>query len=123
MKRVFEIMTAVMLTACAGNTAFVPDSVSDADLTQVSRVEPLSWWVGMKTPLQLLVQGDGISGYNVTIEGGKGVKVNAIQKADSPNYLFVDVNILRDAEPGTYYLVFSKDGKPVFKYPDRKSVV
>ena len=117
MKRVFGIMTAVMLTACAGNTAFVPDSVSDADLTQVSRVEPLSWWVGMKTPLQLLVQGDGISGYNVTIEGGKGVKVNAIQKADSPNYLFVDVNILRDAEPGTYYLVFSKDGKPVFKYP------
>lgn len=31
MKRIFGIMTAVMLTACAGNAAFVTDSVLDAD--------------------------------------------------------------------------------------------
>ena len=117
MKRIVGIMTAVMLTACVGNAVFVPDSVADADLEQVSRVEPLSWWVGMKAPLQLLVQGEGISEYNVAIEGGNGVKVNKIHKADSPNYLFIDVNILKDAKPGTYYLVFSKDGKPAFKYP------
>lgn len=110
-------MTAVMLTACVGNSVFVPDSVADADMEQVSRVEPLSWWVGMKAPLQLLVQGEGISEYDVAIEGGNGVKVNKIHKADSPNYLFIDVNILKDAKPGTYYLVFSKDGKPAFKYP------
>lgn len=110
-------MTAVMLTACVGNSVFVPDSVADADMEQVSRVEPLSWWVGMKAPLQLLVQGEGVSEYDVAIEGGNGVKVNKIHKADSPNYLFIDVNILKDAVPGTYYLVFSKDGKPAFKYP------
>ena len=109
-------MTAVMLTSCVGNSVFVPDSVADADMEQVSRVEPLSWWVGMKAPLQLLVQGEGISEYNVAIEGGNGVKVNKIHKADSPNYLFIDVNILKDAKPGTYYLVFSKEGKPAFKY-------
>ena len=117
MKRTIGIMTAVMLTACVGNSVFVPDSVADADMEQVSRVEPLSWWVGMKAPLQLLVQGEGISEYDVAIEGGNGVKVNKIHKADSPNYLFIDVNILKDAAPGTYYLVFSKDGKPAFKYP------
>lgn len=117
MKRIFGIMTAVMLTACVGNSVFVPDSVADADVEQVSRVEPLSWWVGMKAPLQLLVQGEGISEFDVAIEGGNGVKVNKIHKADSPNYLFIDVNILKDAKPGTYYLVFSKDGKPAFKYP------
>ena len=116
MKRIFGIMTAVMLTSCVGNSVFVPDSVADADMEQVSRVEPLSWWVGMKAPLQLLVQGEGISEYNVAIEGGNGVKVNKIHKADSPNYLFIDVNILKDAKPGTYYLVFSKEGKPAFKY-------
>ena len=110
-------MTAVMLTSCVGNSVFVPDSVADADMEQVSRVEPLSWWVGMKAPLQLLVQGEGVSEYDVAIEGGNGVKVNKIHKADSPNYLFIDVNILKDAKPGTYYLVFSKDGKPAFKYP------
>ena len=110
-------MTAVMLTACVGNSVFVPYSVADADMEQVSRVEPLSWWVGMKAPLRLLVQGEGVSEYDVAIEGGNGVKVNKIHKADSPNYLFIDVNILKDAKPGTYYLVFSKDGKPAFKYP------
>ena len=110
-------MTAVMLTSCVGNSVFVHDSVADADMEQVSRVEPLSWWVGMKAPLQLLVQGEGVSEYDVAIEGGNGVKVNKIHKADSPNYLFIDVNILKDAKPGTYYLVFSKDGKPAFKYP------
>ena len=87
MKRIVGIMTAVMLTACVGNSVFVPDSVADADSSQVSRVEPLSWWVGMKAPLQLLVQGEGVSGYNVAIEGGNGIKVNKIHKADSPNYL------------------------------------
>lgn len=117
MKRTIGIMAAVMLTACVGNSVFVPDSVADADMEQVSRVEPLSWWVGMKAPLQLLVQGEGVSEYDVAIEGGNGVKVNKIHKADSPNYLFIDVNILKDAKPGTYYLVFSKDGKPAFKYP------
>ena len=101
--------------ACSG-PAFDPSTVADADKTQVTRVEPLSWWVGMKTPLQLLVQGENISEYAVSIEGGKGVKVAQTHKADSPNYLFVDVKIASDADPGTYYIVFSKDGRS-FKYP------
>ena len=82
----------------------------------VKRVEPLSWWVGMKTPLQLLVQGDDISEYDVSIEGGKGVSVTGVHKADSPNYLFVDVKIAANAKPGIYNIVFSKDGES-FKYP------
>ncbi len=82
----------------------------------VTRVEPLSWWTGMKMPLQLLVQGENISEYSVAIEGGNGVSVEKVSKADSPNYLFVDVKIAANARPGTYYIVFSKDGQS-FKYP------
>ena len=82
----------------------------------VTRVEPLSWWTGMKMPLQLLVQGENISEYSVAIEGGNGVSVEKVTKADSPNYLFVDVKIAANARPGTYYIVFSKDGQS-FKYP------
>ena len=70
----------------------------------------------MKTPLQLLVQGENISEYSVSIEGGKGISVESVHKADSPNYLFVDVKIAANATPGTYYIVFSKDGQS-FKYP------
>lgn len=95
----------------------------------ISRVEPLSWWVGMKTPLQLLVNGKDIALCDVRIEpdsalqsgplcpdGGCGVKVTAVHRADSPNYLFVDVDVAPDALPGTYRLVFTKDGES-FRYP------
>ena len=114
-KAISIIATAALLAACSG-PAFNPAEVADATCQQVTRVEPLSWWVGMKTDLQLLVQGSGISDYNVTIEGGKGVSVEKVNKAESPNYLFVDVNVAANAQPGTYYIVFSKDGES-FKYP------
>ena len=68
---------------------------------EVTRVEPLSWWTGMKTDLQLLVNGEGIGAYSVAIEGGKGVKIKAVHQADSPNYLFVDVDVTAKAKPGT----------------------
>ena len=83
---------------------------------EVTRVEPLSWWVGMKTDLQLLVGGEGIGAYTASIEGGKGVKVTAFHKADSPNYLFVDVAVSPKAAPGTYTLVF-RNGKDEIRYP------
>ena len=89
-------IAAALLAACSG-PAFDPATVADASKEQVTRVEPLSWWVGMKTDLQLLVQGENISEYNVTIEGGKGVEVEKINKAQSPNYLFVDVNVAANA--------------------------
>ena len=116
MKRIIIAIAVIALAACSGKPAFDPAAVSDATAEQVTRVEPLSWWVGMKTDLQLLVQGDGISEYDVAIEGGKGVSVEKINKAESPNYLFVDVNVAPTAQPGTYYIVFSKEGQS-FKYP------
>ena len=115
MKKIIIALAAVALAACSG-PAFDPATVADATAEQVTRVEPLSWWTGMKMPLQLLVQGENISEYNVAVEGGKGVSVAKINKADSPNYVFVDVKIAADAQPGTYYIVFSKDGQS-FKYP------
>lgn len=77
----------------------------------IKHVEPLSWWVGMNTPLQLMINGEGISAFDVTIlPEGQGVAVAEVHKADSPNYLFVDVTISDDAVAGEYTLRFS-DGK------------
>lgn len=109
-------MAAAALTfaGCSGN--FNPDSVADATSEQVARVEPLSWWVGMNTPLQVLVQGPEISSYQVNLEGDSRVDITAVHKADSPNYLFIDVDVCRTASPGTYYFVFTK-GDEQFKVP------
>ena len=112
------LMSSVIVAgAVSCGTGPVSDvsSLPEAD-GKVRRVEPLSWWTGMKTPLQLLVQGEGISAFEVAVEGGKGVKVTGINKADSPNYLFVDVAVSQNAAPGTYWLVFSRDGES-FRYP------
>ena len=86
-----------------------------ASAGEVVRVEPLSWWVGMKTPLQLMVQGPGISACDVTFSG-RDVTVKAVHKADSPDYLFVDVEVGASAAPGTYDLVFTC-GEKRFTYP------
>ena len=87
---------------------------SEAD--RIERVEPMCWWTGMKTPLQLLVQGAGIGEWNACFKDAKGVRVTGTHKADSPNYLFVDVEIAAGAQPGTYRLHFSK-GEKSFSIP------
>ena len=113
-KSIFTAMAVAGMVSCGSGPESDPEKIQDAG-TRVGRVEPLSWWTGMKTPLQLMVCGDGISRYDVRIEGGKGVKAGAVHKADSPDYLFVDVEISPDAVPGTYYIVFD-DGTDKFKY-------
>ena len=107
MKRLFSVVAllSVALSAMAAKPKF-----------EIKHVEPLSWWVGMNTPLQLMVNGEGISAYDVDIAPkDKGVEVTKVHKADSPNYLFVDVAIAEDAEPGTYTLRFS-EGKRTYSY-------
>ncbi|MGN0187931.1 MAG: glycoside hydrolase family 13 protein [Candidatus Cryptobacteroides sp.] len=113
-KTVLLTMVAAILLSCKAKVDL--KAIPDADRTRVSRVEPLSWWVGMKTPLQILVQGPDISSYDVRIEGDPRVDITAVHKADSPNYLFIDVDVCSSAAPGTYYLIFTKYGEE-FKVP------
>ena len=81
MKRIALIATIAAFAACS-TPSFNPDEVADATKQQVMRVEPLSWWVGMKTDLQLFIHGENISEYDVTLEGGKGVAVKKVNKAE-----------------------------------------
>jgi len=76
----------------------------------IERVEPPHWWIGFKnTQLQLLVKDQNIGGFSVQVDY-PGVTVNQIHQADSPNYLFVDLDISNTAKPGKFDIVF-KDEK------------
>ena len=99
---------------CCGNTP----TLSDATPSQVERVEPLCWWTGMETSLQLMVKGEGVSGFEPAFEG-KGLKVEAVHKCDSPDYLFIDVKVSPKAREGVHYLIFTpSDGSEGgFRYP------
>ena len=98
-----------MLVSLGVATAAKPKSI-------VKHVEPLSWWVDMNMPLQLMVHGDNISAYDVEIlPAEQGVSVGEVHTADSPNYLFVDVVIADDAQAGDYTLRFTS-GKRRYDY-------
>jgi glycosidase len=75
------------------------------------RIEPLNWWVGMKNPkLQLLIHGKDLSGSEV-IAKKQGLKIVKVHTADSPNYLFVDCEIAKNASAGSYPIDIKKGGK------------
>ena len=60
---------------------------------QIERVEPAFWWVGMKnTQLQLLIHGNEICNKKVEIQY-PGIKILRVNRACSPNYLFVTLNL------------------------------
>ncbi len=83
----------------------------------LDRVEPPFWWIGMKrSHLQLLVHGENISITDPVISytGVHLVKSNSVE---SPNYLFLDLEITEAALPGKFEISFLKDKKIVASYP------
>jgi len=95
--------------------------VGVTSFAQIERVEPPSWWTGFKeTELQLMVYGEGIGKATASLEY-PGVNLKSIKKTDSPNYLFLNLEI-RAAQPGTFNLVFQmKDGtEATYEYQLKK---
>jgi glycosidase len=73
-------------------------------------MEPAFWWTGMKnTGLQLMLYGKNIGRADVQLEY-PGVRLKEIARADSPNYLFLYLDIDPTAKPGTIYISL-KEGK------------
>ncbi|MFD1079749.1 cyclomaltodextrinase N-terminal domain-containing protein, partial [Longispora fulva] len=92
--------------------------ISLSSFAQIQRVEPPNWWTGFKDQdLQLLVYGKEI-GKTVPEINYNGVSIEEVHKADSPNYLFIDLSISEEAKPGKFDIRFKKSGgkTEVFKY-------
>jgi neopullulanase len=95
-----------LLTFCWLLASF---SVASAQ-TQVQRIEPPNWWIGMKNPaLQLLVHGSNIAELHPSIDY-PGVRIEQIIKVQNTNYLFINLTIAKTAKAGRFDIVFSKGG-------------
>lgn len=95
--------TALFLFAllCTGLTA-------GAHAQEVERIEPPFWWTGFEhRELQLMLHGNNISLLTPAVDHA-GVSINRVVRVESPNYLFVYLDIEPDAEPGTFDIVFSE---------------
>ena len=78
------------------------------------RVEPPNWWTGMHNDtLQLLLQGADAGAMTLRSPSPE-LEVLAAHAADSPNYLFVDLLVGPQAQPGTYELEFIRDGEVAY---------
>lgn len=85
---------------------------------RIERAEPLSWFTDMKMPLTLMLQGEDLADAQVTIQqivAGKvmkgqclGLTVKRQHNAESPNYLFVDLDV---KQSGTYRITLTKNKK------------
>ena len=83
---------------------------------RIDRTEPLSWWTGMRSSLTLMLQGEDLADATVTIAPANkkdkdlvdGLVVIGQHNAESPNYLFVDLDVKK---AGVYRITLQKGKK------------
>jgi glycosidase len=92
---------------------FLPIGVLAETAGIIDRVEPPNWWTGFReTELQLMVHGENISGFEPSVSY-PGLSIQRVEQVDSPNYLFVYLNIAADTQPGTFDITFRKEDRAV----------
>ena len=77
------------------------------------RLEPAFWWAGMQhRQVEILAHRDSIANYTVHLGAAHGVKLWKVEKGDSPNYLFITLDISEKAPaPQRVPIVFTKNGR------------
>ena len=80
------------------------------------RVEPPSWWTGMKCQqLQLMVHAENISETKVVFNY-PGVSLESVVLPESPNYMFINLKLAKETQPGHFAIEFKKGKKVVATY-------
>lgn len=111
----FHILLAMLILgwSCKNDSSQTTTEVEISDEVEIhndiNRVEPPNWWTGFKSnKLQLLVHHDNIGTATPSVRAN-GITLNKVHKADSPNYLFLDLEIEASAKPGNFNIVFKQE--------------
>ncbi|HQX23610.1 MAG TPA: glycoside hydrolase family 13 protein [Pseudomonadota bacterium] len=88
---------------------------------RIERVDPESWWVGMRSnALQLMVHGEDIAGSEPRL-AHPGVRIDRVTRVASRNYLFVDLEIDAATAPVDLEIHFERAGETeTIRYPLRQ---
>lgn len=91
----------------------------------IDKIEPPNWWTGMKhDTVQLLVYGKNISDVEIYPQHGP-IEIVNVHKAESPNYIFIDLFIPDNIKSDYNFEIGFSNGKQdtVIKFPifSRKS--
>lgn len=85
----------------------------------INRIEPPNWWAGMKhDTVQLMIYGKNLSDVEIYPQHGP-IEIVDVHKAESPNYIFIDLAISPDIKSDyNFEIGFSKGNQEeVIKYP------
>lgn len=82
----------------------------------IQRAEPLHWWVGMhNSELQIVLYGSDIGDCEVILPKA-GMHLKKVHQVENKNYLFLDVEVLVNAQAGKYPIELHKNGKKVLTH-------
>lgn len=105
MKLHATLAAAILSLLCAGSAM--------AQVGRIQHVEPQNWWVGFKNPtLQLMIHAQDIAKTQVSVDY-PGVSIERITLVQNPNYVFLDLNISANTNPGIVPIKFMLKNKVV----------
>ncbi|WP_142785133.1 glycoside hydrolase family 13 protein [Changchengzhania lutea] len=111
--KIYLICTIGMLVSCKQeeriNVVAIENNEPIVERNDIARVEPPNWWIDFKnTELQVLIKHPNIAKASVEINYD-GITIKKVHQADSPNYLFIDLNIAKTTKAGQFNIIFTFD--------------
>jgi len=111
--KILSIGILFLITSCMEEQSKTDKSSASIEpITEsyaIAKVEPPHWWIGLKNEkLQLLVKHTNIGSSTPSISY-TGVDLVKVNEADSPNYLFLDLEISETAKAGKFNIVFKQE--------------
>ena len=102
-------MKPKLLTLSLLLMSIITMSAAKVKKPSIERIDPAFWYVGMKNPsLQLMLSGPGIASVSDVTTDYPGVRIDSVVRLDSPNYLFLYINV-REAKAGTMTLKWKEE--------------
>ncbi len=109
LKHILIVLIVITVFSCKNDTSKEKETISETVTeirNDIERVEPPNWWIDFKNQkLQLLVKHPNI-GNATPIISYAGVTLEKVNKANSPNYLFLDLDISEAAKAGKFNIKF-----------------
>lgn len=78
----------------------------------ITKVDPPSWWTGSRTnPIRLLLAGQGFSEDVLLAADREGLQFTNLRASENGHYLFADLHIAPDCQPGPVKIAVNIDAK------------
>ena len=82
----------------------------------IKHLEPPFWWTDMKSDkLQLMVHGPNIADLRPSISH-ENIIITDVKTLENPNYLFINLEISKNIQPGQFDINFLKNNKTIIKH-------